>query len=118
MYKTLRPIYFKSYDSITKKWHEYSLKDSRNIPGRLLQNAQQYTGMFDYSSKRIYENDIVIFNNTIIGGSIYLGQVVWNMDQTMGSVGWGLQIIPNGRYLATDFLGEIKIISHACEFFK
>lgn len=66
-----------------------------------------------WKGKDIYEGDVVQFDNTEIGGEKYLGEVVWNDDQTLGNLSWGLWTVKG--YLHTDFLGYLEIIGNVHE---
>ena len=73
----------------------------------------QFTGVKDEYKVDVYEKDIIIFDNSDIGGSKYTGTIVWCNDPTLDSLGWGLWT--SKGYLRTDFLGRIKIIGNEHE---
>ena len=58
-------------------------------------------------------SDIVSFDNTGIGGERVIGEVIWNDDQTLGNLEWGIWTTKG--YHRTDFLGEIKILGNLYE---
>lgn len=73
----------------------------------------QWIGLWDKNKKDIYEGDIVIFDNSEIGGERVTGIVVFNDDQTLGPLAWGLWT--KRGYMNTDFLGHIEVIGNEYE---
>ena len=77
------------------------------------ESVGQSTGLLDKKGKEIYASDIVTFDNSEIGGKKYIGEIVWNDDQTLGNLEWGLWT--KKGYLRTDFLGLIEVIGNVHE---
>ena len=83
-------------------------------PPKYFWGRMQYIGLRDCKGRDIYENDIVIFDNSDIGGERHEGVVERNLDLTLDSLAWGLWI-PKRGWLRTDFLGHIQIIGNIFE---
>ena len=80
---------------------------------------QQYTGLKDKNELEIYEGDIIIFDNSDIGGQRYKGIVEWNTDPTLDGLCFGLFIPPKfggkSGWLRCDFLGELEVVGNIFE---
>ncbi len=73
----------------------------------------QYINLRDKNGKEIYENDIVIFDNSDIGGHKIIGKIIFNTDQTLSNLEWG--ILTQNGYFSTNFLGTIEVIGNIYE---
>tara|TARA_Y100000389_G_scaffold1328_1_gene1346 strand:- start:191 stop:562 length:372 start_codon:yes stop_codon:yes gene_type:complete len=80
---------------------------------------QQYTGLKDKNEVEIYEGDIIIFDNSDIGGQRYKGIVEWNTDPTLDGLCFGLFIPPKfeGRsgWFGEFVLGELEVVGNIFE---
>lgn len=73
----------------------------------------QYTGLRDKNGKEIYEGDVIILDNSDIGGEKIIGEIIWCDDQTLGCLGFGLWT--KKGYLHTNLLGHIEVIGNIYE---
>tara|TARA_R110000868_G_scaffold5274_2_gene32452 strand:+ start:498 stop:908 length:411 start_codon:yes stop_codon:yes gene_type:complete len=65
---------------------------------------------FMANDQSYYHGDIIELDSTDIGGGVYEGYIVFNMDGTLANFEYGLQC-SNG-YLSTDFLGRITLLGN------
>ena len=135
----MREIKFRGWDEKEKKM--YSPKELADLAGLWFEQAEdgsleisliedsfgcrrqfkkmQYTGLKDKNDVEIYEGDIIIFDNSDIGGQRYEGIVEWNTDPTLDGLCFGLFIPPkfDGKsgWLSCDFLGDLEVIGNIFE---
>ncbi len=72
------------------------------------ESVGQYTGITDCCGAKIFEGDTVGLDDTDMGGSIHIGDVVFNTDPALAWLGWGLWTARG--YHVTDFLGNVTLL--------
>ena len=77
------------------------------------QEYEYSIGIKDVNRRDVYERDKVTLDNTKIGGKKYQGEIIWNDDQALSNLEWGLWT--KKGYLRTDFLGILEVIGHVHE---
>jgi hypothetical protein len=86
-----------------------------------LEEGEQYIGLKDINNKDVYVGDIIIFDNTNIGGGITKGEVIFNQDLTLFGIGFHLWVIESNipghhaGFMGMDWLGKIEIIGNINE---
>ncbi len=113
-YKDRHYIYTEMYEKAT---HLGILSQVQVDPS----TVGQYIGLNDTQGEPVFQGDIIIFDNTNIGGGVTKGEVIWNEDLTLVGLGWHLWVIEtninncHAGFMGMDWLGKITIESNIHE---
>lgn len=102
------PIEFIQTDKLEIGYH-----DDSGCPHTIPDIIMHYMGLDDDTGTEIYEADIIEFDDSEIGGKKVVGEVVFNTDQCLGGLEWGLWTVRG--YMQTDFLGKLKVLGNVYE---
>ena len=113
----MREHKYRVWDIAKKVMYEWEVVCACNWDFSDMNNPKQiflqFIGIHDDKRTEVYEGDVVKFDNSDIGGGVYIGEVIFNTDQTLGNLEWGLW---NSRgYFHTDFLGKLEILGNVYE---
>lgn len=117
----MREIKFRAWHKLEKAMlqvgDDYGSKHSLDCVVYFMQGQpvelMQFIGLHDKNKKDIYEGDIITLDDSDIGGGKVTGEVMFNDDQCLSNLEWGLWL-SNG-YRSTDFLGTLEVIGNIYE---
>lgn len=102
------------YDSSVDETEIYEYCENSKYPLKDLfievipKTVSIYVGLF--SNVDIWEHSIIVIDSQEIGGDKITGEVVFNNDQTLSNLEWGLWT--KHGYYVTDFLGRITVLGN------
>jgi hypothetical protein len=108
---------------ISDKSNMLHVHDSKTIPEQFI-NLYGNNGVGICRGKELYVGDIILFDNTDIGGSRVKAEIIYNDDQTLGPLGFALWVYENalsglsGGFLNCDFLGDIEYLGNIHQNFE